>query len=82
MKVIWVDNKMAGVSDQFDPRAYHQPCVRGGDVGCVSTSHFYIPIQQQKSMGFTWLEDGERCFISCPEHISESFQHFVTIFFL
>jgi hypothetical protein len=23
MKVIWVDNKMAGVSDQFDPRAYH-----------------------------------------------------------
>lgn len=69
------------VSDQFDPRAYHRPCVGGGDVGCVSTSNFYIPIQQQKSIGFTWLEDGERCFISCSEHISDSFLHFDTIFF-
>ena len=72
---------MAGVSDQFDPRAYHQPCVRGCDVGCASTSHFCIPIQQRKYVGFTWLEDGERCFMSCSEHICVSFLHFVTIFF-
>jgi peptide deformylase len=53
MKVICVGNKMACMSDQFNPRADYQPSVMVGDVGCLSTTNFYTLVRRQKSTGTT-----------------------------
>ena len=86
MKVIWVGNKMAGVSDQFDPRAYHRVSmgVGGGGRRCLLGVNisFLHPHPTTKFIGFTWLKDGGRCVVSCSEHISDSFLHILFLKFL